>query len=129
MSLFNNLVKSRDLLAKKVDKTGLPNAFTKHKVCFDDVRPKTLIEFEASRHRELISTNTSGSCPKTTLKHPWQAWKQEANNNSVKPVYGVGQLHSTMNSMYFLVWSTDQQDITCQFVGKRSDTLCFDSNY
>ena len=62
-------IKSRDPLAEEVDMTGSFNASTKHKVCLDDVRPKTLNEFEASRHRELYPTDKPGSCFKTTFRH------------------------------------------------------------
>ena len=60
-------VKSRDPLAERGDMIGSSNTFTKHKVCFDDVRPKTLNEFETSRHRELYPNGTSGSFSKTTF--------------------------------------------------------------
>ena len=100
--------------------TGSVNAFTKHKVCFDNVRPKTVNEFEASRHRELYPTDTSGSFSKTTFRHPWQARNQEANNNSVEPAYGIGQMKSRMHSIYFPMWSIGQRDFTRQFGGKRS---------
>ena len=64
--------------------TGSSNAFTKHKVYFDDVRPKIPNEFEASRHRKLYLTDMSGSCSKTTFRYPSQARKQEANDNPVE---------------------------------------------
>ena len=118
-------VKSRDPLAERGDMIGSSNTFTKHKVCFDDVRPKTLNEFETSRQRELYPTGTSESFSKTTFRHPWQARKQEANNNPVEPAYGVGQLNSRMNSIYFPMWSVGQRDFTRQFGGKRSDYPMF----
>ena len=98
--------------------TGSSNAFTKHKAYFDDVRPKTLNEFEASRHRALYLTDVSGNCFKTTFRQPWQARKQEANDNSVEPAYGVGQMNNGINSMYFPMWSTGQRDIARWFGGK-----------
>ena len=104
---------------------GSSNAFTKHKVCFDDVRPKILNEFETSRHHELYPTDTSESFSKTTFRHPWQARKQEANNNPVEPAYGIGQLNSRENSMYFPMWSIGQRDFTRQFGGKKSDYPMF----
>ena len=65
--------------------TGSSNTFSKRKVYFDDVRPNTFNEFEASRHGELYPIDTSGSCYKTTFRHPWQAKKQEANNDPGEP--------------------------------------------
>ena len=108
-------------MAERLDMTGSFNAFRKHKVSFDDVRPKPFNEFEASRHRELYLTDTSRSFSKTTFRHPWQERKQEVNNNPAEPALGVGQFNSRMNSMYFPMWSTGQRDFICQFGGKRSD--------
>ena len=68
--VLRSSVKSRDRLAERGDMIGSSNAFTKHKVCFDDVRPKTLNGFETSRHREVYPTDTSGSFSKTTFRHP-----------------------------------------------------------
>ena len=60
-------VKSRDPLTERVDMAGLSNAVTRHKVCFDDVRPKTFNEFETGRHRALYPTDTSASCSQIAL--------------------------------------------------------------